>query len=479
MSAIQYFHEVITETVWGISVRDILVVSMCILCACVADIIFVRKLPVWLDRISAQVRSRRRKTHHVKVHEQAVHGPDGIEQKPENSGEQSEATEEREDVIAAEGGPERTEEPAETVEESPRPAEESGKTSEDEREEKDSADHFERSLSMFEIVATSLRKPLRFVIYLVFFGLSLKLLSRVPGEETPVRDLLGKIVESGLVVCLVWYAIIVTNRLTQQFSQWAQKTESKLDDMLVPLISSVVKFLVIFIGVLLVMQSMGYQVSSLIAGLGIGGAALALASKDTLANLFGAFVVFFDKPFEIGDWISVNGVEGEVEEIRLRTTVIRTWDNSVVTLPNQVLSTGNINNFERRHYRKMECGFGVLYSTTSSQIEEIVEKIKAHLAVYAVKDPANIKPEEIYAPNYYVAFKGFGDSSLDIQVTVFTVNRGLARHIEDRQRFLLEIMRIVEQVGTGFAFPTRTIEWAPGMMPGMLAPMKTGTDKRG
>ena len=220
MSAIQYFHEVITETVWGISVRDILVVSMCILCACVADIIFVRKLPVWLDRISAQVRSRRRKTHHVNVHEQAVHGPDGIEQKPENSGEQSEATEEREDVIAAEGGPERTEEPAETVEESPRPAEESGETSEDEREEKDSADHFERSLSMFEIVATSLRKPLRFVIYLVFFGLSLKLLSRVPGEETPVRDLLGKIVESGLVVCLVWYAIIVTNRLTQQFSQW-------------------------------------------------------------------------------------------------------------------------------------------------------------------------------------------------------------------------------------------------------------------
>ncbi len=486
---IQYFHELMTETVWGISVRDILVVSMCLLCACVADIIFVRKLPVWLDKISEQVRLRRRRMQRIREHEEAIHGPDGIEQKPVNSEDADKRAEEHEDEIkpdvtvdstvaedeksakemSGSGDADASESVKKVADEGGAKSSQTAEKSEDEKTEKEFADHFERSLSMFEIVVTSLRKPLRFVIYLAFFGLSLKLLSKVPGEETPFRDVLTNIVQSGLVVCLVWYAIIVTNRLTHQFSLWAQKTESKLDDMLVPLISSVVKFLVIFIGVLLVMQSMGYQVSSLIAGLGIGGAALALASKDTLANLFGAFVVFFDKPFEIGDWISVNGVEGEVEEIRLRTTVIRTWDNSVVTLPNQVLSTDNINNYERRHYRKMECGFGVLYSTKSDQIEEIVKKIKAHLAVNAVKDPANIKPEEIYAPNYYVAFKGFGDSSLDIQVTVFTVNRGLARHIEDRQRFLLEIMHIVEEAGTGFAFPTRTLEWAPGMMP-MLPP---------
>lgn len=465
MTILEYFREILSETVMGISMRDILCVSMCMLCACIADIIFVRKLPVWLDKVSEQVRHRRQKMERRAKHDEALHEAELSEQKLKKSVDaEKEKTghevERASDVSAEEGDVKASCDGEKSFASSKAEA-----GSLDEKSENLSREKFDRSISLFEIIVTSLRKPLRFVIYLIFLGLSIKLLSKTPGEETPIRDLLGNLVQSGLVVCLVWYAIIVTNRLTRQFSLWAQKTESKLDDMLVPLISSVVKFLVIFIGVLLVMQSMGYQVSSLIAGLGIGGAALALASKDTLANLFGAFVVFFDKPFEMGDWISVNGVEGEVEEIRLRTTVIRTWDNSVVTLPNQVLSTGNINNFERRHYRKMECGFGVLYSTTSSQIEEIVKKIKEHLALYAVKDPENIKPEEIYAPNYYVAFKGFGDSSLDIEVTVFTVNRGLAQHIEDRQKFLLEIMRIVENVGTGFAFPTRTLEWAPGMMP--------------
>ena len=181
----------------------------------------------------------------------------------------------------------------------------------------------------------------------------------------------------------------------------------------------------------------------------IGSAAIALAAKDTLANFFGSLVVFFDHPFDIGDWVSLNGVEGTVEEIRLRSTVIRTFENSIILMPNQMLTNTYIDNFERRKCRKMDCSFGVLYSTTQAQLEMIIDGIKKHLA----ENP------NIYTSSYYVAFNGFGASSLDITVIAYTHHTSKADHMADKQNFMFEIMRIVEAAQTGFAFPTQTINW--------------------
>ncbi len=445
--------QVLVFDIAEIRVADVLILLICLSVAYLLNKLFIQKLPGWIERIKANVEENRKRIRQRFVESQAKAvveaDADGVEEKPSKEARNIalEATAAKESVKSSAEG-------------------------------KKSDKVGINSIQLVEILFNSLKKPLKFMIYTAALVVALTLM-HTPGWASSINDGMLKILRALMMLWFVWYLIIVTNRLTSHFVESAAKTSTKLDDMLVPLISSVIKFLVIFAGGMLVIQALGYPVHSMLASLGIGGAALALASKDTLANMFGAFVVFFDKPFEIGDWVEVNGVEGEVEEIRLRTTLIRTWDNSVVTLPNSVLSTSNIDNFEKRHYRKMECNFGVLYSTTSAQIEEIVREISRHLEENAVKDPDHIQPGELYAPNYYVGFKGFGDSSLDIEVVAFTVQTGKKAHMADRQNFLLEIMRIVEKAGTGFAFPTRTLEWAPNMMPKCgMTKMMCGENKK-
>lgn len=308
----------------------------------------------------------------------------------------------------------------------------------------------EQKASVFrDIVLDNLAKPLHILMITVGCSLGLAIMD-IPSWGKDIFSWIFILMRAISIWCLIWYLMLVTNKVTDQFLHRARKTDDKLDDMAVPLISGIVKVVLIAIGVLLIVQNLGYSVSSLLAGLGIGGAALALAAKDTLANLFGSLVVFLDKPFKLGDWISLNGVEGEVEEIRLRSTLIRTVDNSLILMPNALLTNTTINNFACRKVRKMECHFGVLYSTTADQIEQIVAGIKQHLAEH----------QDVYGPDYYVGFGGFGASSLDIMVTAYTRRVIKAEHYEDRQKFMLEIMRIVENAGTGFAFPTQTLEWA-------------------
>lgn len=306
-----------------------------------------------------------------------------------------------------------------------------------------------RASKFREIILNNLARPLHVLMITVGCSLGLAIMD-TPSWGQTIFSWIFILMRAISIWCLIWYLMLVTNKVTDQFLHRAHKTDDKIDDMAVPLISGCVKVLLFVVGILLIIQNMGYSVSSLLAGLGIGGAALALASKDTLANLFGSLVVFLDRPFQLGDWISLNGVEGEVEEIRLRSTLIRTVDNSLITMPNALLTNTTIDNYACRKVRKMECSFGVLYSTTAAQIEQIVAEIKQHLAEH----------QDVYGPDYYVGFGGFGASSLDITVTAYTRRVAKSEHFEDRQKFMLEIMRIVEKAGTGFAFPTQTLEWA-------------------
>ncbi len=311
----------------------------------------------------------------------------------------------------------------------------------------------------------SLAKPLHVLCLALTCGLGLAIIP-TPSWGTEVFRWIFIIMRAITIWCIIWYLLLVTDKVTLFAAKKAGETEDKLDDMIVPMVSGTVKVILVTIGVLLVVQNLGYSVSSLITGLGIGGAALALASKDTLANMFGALVVFLDRPFNVGDWISLNGFEGTVEEIRFRTTMIRTFDNSLVMMPNSYLTNACVNNWERREYRKMNCSFGVLYSTKAEQIEQIVSDIKQYLSEHT----------ELFGPSYYVGFKGFGDSSLDIDVVAFTHNKGYAQFYADRQTFGLEIMRIVERNGTGFAFPTRTIEWSSNSPACQIMPVEMVRD---
>ena len=158
-------------------------------------------------------------------------------------------------------------------------------------------------------------------------------------------------------------------------TQRAERTDTKLDDQLVPLISRALKILVVVLGGVFILESLHYDVASLLAGLGIGGLAFALAAKDTIANLFGSITIFTSKPFHIGDWIAVAGVEGLWK--RLGSDLrIRTFYNSLVSIPNSVVADSSIDNYGERRYRRIKLMLGVTYSTTADQIEAFVEGIK-------------------------------------------------------------------------------------------------------
>ncbi|RMG99107.1 MAG: mechanosensitive ion channel family protein [Deltaproteobacteria bacterium] len=185
----------------------------------------------------------------------------------------------------------------------------------------------------------------------------------------------------------------------------------------------------------------------MVAGLGIGGAAFALAAKDTVANLFGAIVIFVDRPFQVGDWVEIGSTEGTVEEIGLRVTQIRTFLNSVITIPNAQLTTTPINNWSRMRKRRIKMTVGVTYGATPEQILEGKAAIERLIA----------SDERFDQSFFLVNFHEFGASSLDYFIYCFTVTTDWKEHMQIREEFLLGIMREFRKIGLEFAFPSQSV----------------------
>ncbi len=249
------------------------------------------------------------------------------------------------------------------------------------------------------------------------------------------------------ILLVIWFAIRLSDGLFEHWKERAAQTETRLDDQAVPILQRTFKVFLILLGVSLFLANMGYSVTSLIAGLGLGGAALALASKDTLSNFFGAAVIFFDRPFQIGDWIDVGGVEGTVEEVGLRTTRIRTFANSLITLPNASLTTSSINNWSRMQKRRIKMTIGVTYDTKADHMQAAVEAVREIIR----------QDENILQDYYLVNFDALGNSSLEIFIYCFTKTTNWAEYLEVKQQFLLAIMRKFESMGLSFAFPTQSL----------------------
>ena len=212
---------------------------------------------------------------------------------------------------------------------------------------------------------------------------------------------------------------------------------------------TLIAIFVIF-GVLLVVQSLGYDVKALLAGLGIGGLAFALAAQDTLANLFGSVVVAIDQPFKLGEFVKIGSFLGGVEDIGLRSTKLRSLDKSLVVIPNKTVASENITNLSRFTQRRAEQVISLTYNTPREQMAAVVEDFRKIVLGDPYVDPTSV----------LIYFRDFAASSLDIWVVYVTKDGDFVKHMETRQRFNLEFMRVVEERGLSFAFPTQTIEFA-------------------
>ena len=227
----------------------------------------------------------------------------------------------------------------------------------------------------------------------------------------------------------------------------AHETESKSDDQLIPFVVEAVKVVVIVFGVLIASSTIfKLNVGSLIAGLGIGGLALALAAKESLENLFGSAAIFLDKPFVVGDLVTVGGITGTVEKVGFRSTRIRTLEKSYVTIPNKMMVDAELDNLSLRTFRRVKFNIGVLYGTKMSTIKSIVKKIQQ----YIDEHPHTNQDGQ-------VKFMDFGSSSLDIMVMYFIDTMDYSFFLNIKEEINYKIMEIVEAEESDFAFPTQTI----------------------
>ena len=292
-----------------------------------------------------------------------------------------------------------------------------------------------------ERILSALKGPLSFVFIIIGIRLFFALLFL----ET---DFINHIISSLITFNVFWAIYELTFALRGGIYHFTAKLNPELSYEVGNFILAIIRAIVIAIGAGSLLQVWGINVAGLVAGLGIGGLAFALAAKDTAANLFGSVALLFDKSIRIGEWIKIDSVEGVVEDIGMRTTKIRSFGKSLIMLPNQVIANSPIENFSRRGVRRIKMTIGLTYGTNSEQIANIVEDIKTML-----RSHEGIAQKETMLVN----FKSFGDSSLDIFIYTFTNTSNWAKYMDIKEDINLRIMKIVEDNNSSFAFPSQSI----------------------
>ena len=236
----------------------------------------------------------------------------------------------------------------------------------------------------------------------------------------------------------------------------AEESENKMDDQLVPFAVEIIKFLVWVFAIFTILGNvLGVNMTALVTGLGIGGIAIAMASKESLENLLGSFTIFLDKPFTVGDMVTVGSITGKVEKVGLRSTRLRTFDRSLVTLPNKKMIDAELDNLGERPVRRVKFSVGLTYETSVEQIKKIVDDIQTMIDGHP--RTTNEEGEKSKDQVARVRFEEFGSSSLDVLVLYYVNSPKWDDLIDVRQEINYKIMEIVKKHNSDFAFPSTTV----------------------
>jgi len=290
-------------------------------------------------------------------------------------------------------------------------------------------------------IIQSFQNPLHYFIIILGTYWALRYLPLSAAQDIFIY----KIFRCAIIILIAWgfYELAgIHSSISNQI-----KAKYKIDDILIPFFSKVIRFIIIALGIVLCASELNYDINGFIAGLGLGGLAFALAAKDVLANIFGGIVIITEKPFSIGDWVSTPSVEGTVEDISFRSTRFRTFAQALVTVPNSTLANEAITNWTRMGKRRLTFSLGLTYQTPREKIEICVQRIKNML----------IDHTQIHNETIMVNFEKFSESSLDVFIYCFTNTTVWKEYLEVRQDVNLKIMNILEEEGVSMAFPSRSI----------------------
>ena len=250
-----------------------------------------------------------------------------------------------------------------------------------------------------------------------------------------------------LYLAAAWVAMIAAGFLAEIVVASEHLRTTSLDSQLIRL---GMRFAGIGLAIGLLIQGsyeLGFPTYSVLAGLGVGGLAVALAARDSLANLLGSILIMIEKPFRVGHQIRVSGTEGTVEDVGFRSTRIRTLDNSLISIPNNTVVNATVENLSLRVMRRQRLTIQVTYDTSRKKLEELVAGIKQLITDHPLTSKTN----------FYVRFNDFGESSLNILVYFYIATTDRSTELEVREQVLLQIMDLAKRLTIDFAFPTRTL----------------------
>lgn len=255
-------------------------------------------------------------------------------------------------------------------------------------------------------------------------------------------------IEFAIIVAVVIFSIKIVDFIDKKLRENIIRKHENSARLLsfCPILNRVIKTLILFIIVASVMQAHGYSMTSLIAGFGIVGMAVSFAAKESIANIFGSFAILYDKIFDLEDYIVINDIEGTVIDINLRSTKIRTLDNSIIILPNNVVANAIITNISAIKERRLGATIGVTYDTSNEKLQRAIQILKDILT-----------SNEDITENYRVFLKELNASSIDIEFTAYIKYGDKDNFCRVRENVLTEIITQYRKEGIDFAFPSQSI----------------------
>lgn len=301
-------------------------------------------------------------------------------------------------------------------------------------------------------ILSAIRRPIDVFILFSGFYIALRYLNFPTSASFDVNKFIHETYKVLVATIFVWMLYRLTDIVSVFVLQRFSKADAIMEKQFVPLLRRSVRMFIIIVGVLLIIQNLGYSVGSLLTGLGIGGLAVALAAQETLSNFFSSIMLITDMPFRVGDWIKFSDVEGVVEVIGFRTTRVRTFEKSLITVPNKILTNGPIENFTTRDRRRIKMNLSITYDTPADKIEAFVNGIQKLIQNH----------EQVHQDFYLVRFNHYLDSGLNIFVYLFTRTIDWAEYLKIREEINLSIFRLAESLGVEFAFPSHTVYWGQG-----------------
>lgn len=293
-------------------------------------------------------------------------------------------------------------------------------------------------------------RPLSLVIWLVGISIAAELVPVFDETGEFGTDLLKRIRQTGVLFALAWFLVGFVKNIENNVVEKSRRGDSKVDRTTVRALGRVIRITVVVTVSLVALDTLGFNIAGLMAAGGIGGLAVGLAARDLIANFFGGVTVFIDRPFGIGDWILLKdqGIEGVVEDIGWRQTIIRKFDRRPVYVPNALFTTASVETPSRMTHRRIYETIGVRYDDIAA-VEAITDEVRSMLASH---------PEIDDSQTLMVHFNAFGPSSLDFFIYCLTHTTNWQKYHAVKQDVLLKVGDIIRAHGASIAYPTRTLK---------------------